>query len=278
MGLLGRVGFILTDMAPLVLTVAAFKGGVGKTTVVANVATSWAFQHPELRGLVVDLDYQGNLTQAFSSLVTSQGDTSSGVLLDSLATDPSASVDTSQFSRIDFGNGIGLDLLQADDSLNRVEERLTTLPGGERLLSRLFSHLDYDFIVVDTRPTNGRLTWNAVCASTHVVAVVNPSSWSASGAVLVHTFVQQAQDFGLSNAVFLGSVVNRVEGGRRLVRDQVLSDLQDVGAVLLEPAIPARASVGVAEYLGVPVVVGDVSSPTAVALSELSNRMWEMVA
>lgn len=50
------------ENAPLTITVMNFKGGVGKTTLAANLAAALSTRH-ELDVLLIDLDYQGSLTE-----------------------------------------------------------------------------------------------------------------------------------------------------------------------------------------------------------------------
>ena len=56
-----RAGSLRLENSPPVLTVMNFKGGVGKTTIAANLAASLALNHG-MRVLLVDLDYQGSLS------------------------------------------------------------------------------------------------------------------------------------------------------------------------------------------------------------------------
>lgn len=55
------------DNRPPTLTVMNFKGGVGKTTIAANLAAAFAKRHG-LRVLLIDLDYQGSLSDILKPL------------------------------------------------------------------------------------------------------------------------------------------------------------------------------------------------------------------
>lgn len=254
----------------MVVAVAAFKGGVGKTTTTANIASAWASAHPTSRGLLIDLDPQGNLTEAFEAHITDLGTQTAVSALTHAIENPAYRLNPAETAKLD----IGVDLLPAGEWLTRVEERLTTEAGGERVLKRLLTDVGYDWVLIDTRPSDGRLTLNGVCASNYVVAVVNPARWAAEGAGKVQAFVQRVNDLGLSHSVFLGSVVNRVEGGKRVGRDQVLADLTAAGSKLLTPAVPLRAASTDGEYLGSPVVLGDAKNATATAFTRLAAALW----
>ena len=263
---------------PRVITVAAFKGGVGKTTTTANLAVAFAQANPSLRGLVIDLDPQANLTDAFASLTALDNPANTASLLEAVMADPSRRLLPSDVTRIDLPKG-HLDLLPSTDVLANVGERAVSQAGGERLLRQLLNTAHgYDFILIDTPPSEGRLTMNAVCASTHVVAVINPSHWSARGASRVSGFVQRNIQYSLSNAEFIGSVVNKYENGRRVGRDQVMTELHDEDAVLLEPVIPQRTIASDAELLGNPLILEAPKSDAARAYRKLSDNLWALTA
>jgi chromosome partitioning protein len=48
-----------------VITVAMHKGGVGKTSLIANLIGAYARQNPKKKILLIDTDAQGNLSKAF---------------------------------------------------------------------------------------------------------------------------------------------------------------------------------------------------------------------
>jgi chromosome partitioning protein len=263
--------------SPRILTVAAFKGGVGKTTVAANIAASWAHQHPDTYGLLIDLDPQGNLTEALESHVSVWGSETATELLTASGNSLDVYIDPETLTAINLTTG-SIDLLPAGDALTRVEERLVTEVGGERALQRVLDGNGYDWVVIDTRPSDGRLTLNAVVAATHIISVVNPARWSAEGGVKVEGFVHKVEALKLGNAKFLGSVVNKVEGGQRVGRDLVLAGLAEAHATLLQPFIPQRSASTDGEFIGSPVVLSEKRSVAAKAFLKLSENLWQETA
>ncbi len=252
-------------MTSPIVAVCAFKGGVGKTTTVANLGLELGKRH---RVLLVDLDPQGNLLGALDGLNISQGTQTTTTLLDQ-ATDGAGELHG--LTTVTYDGG-GVDLLPAGPDLNEVEERLTISAGGERALQRLLKDHSYDIVLIDTRPSDGRLTLNGVCASTSVLGVANPARWSAEGINRVQQLINRANDLSLANTVYAGSIITKVEGGKRLLRDQVLHDMErSENTMMIEPMVPLRSIAAESEYLGIPAIVEDPKSPVAKAYREIAK-------
>ena len=156
-----------TDRAK-VISFANQKGGVAKTTSTLNLAV--AFAESGHRVLCVDLDPQGNLTM-------SQG------------IDPDK-VDKSMFDvlvhHIPIREAIQhreIDIAVASIDLAGAEIAMSTQIGRERSLEKALSVVaeDYDFICIDTPPSLGLLTVNALTASDKVIVPVQCEYLSMRG-------------------------------------------------------------------------------------------------
>ena len=144
------------------------KGGVAKTTTTLNLGV--AFQEMGRRVLVVDMDPQGNLTM-------------------SLGLDPD-SVRPSMYDVLVSGVSIEeaiahqeIDVAVASIDLAAVEIALSSLIGRERALSKALMQVrdDYDYIFIDTPPSLGLLTINALTASDAVIVPVQCEYLSLRG-------------------------------------------------------------------------------------------------
>src|ERR671930_179987 len=144
-----------TAKGPTLSSVIAFanqKGGVAKTTTTLNLAV--AFKEQGLRVLAVDLDPQGNLTmsQGFNpdSIERSMYD----VLVHRLPIE-----EVIQQAEVDVAVS-SLDLASA-------ELALSSMIGRERALEKALAPIreQYNYILVDTPPSLGLLTINALVAS-----------------------------------------------------------------------------------------------------------------
>src|SRR5436853_4346509 len=153
-----------------VIAFANQKGGVAKTTTTLNLAA--AFAEEGHRVLCCDMDPQGNLTM-------SQG------------IDPD-SVDKSMYDVLVHGLSIKevvkkreVDVACASIDLAGAEIAMSTMIGRERALEKAFAPIqeDYDFICIDTPPSLGLLTINALTAADKVIVPAQLGSLSLRGLI-----------------------------------------------------------------------------------------------
>ena len=153
-----------------VIAFANQKGGVAKTTTTLNLAV--AFQEMGHRVLAVDLDPQGNLTM-------SQG------------MDPDT-VERSMFDVLVHSMPIEdvivraeIDVAVSSIDLAGAELALSSMIGRERALQKALLPVrhTYDFILVDTPPSLGLLTINALTAADSVIVPVQCEYLSLRGLV-----------------------------------------------------------------------------------------------
>ena len=153
-----------------VITLANQKGGVAKTTTTLNLAV--AFAEKGHRILCCDMDPQGNLTM-------SQG------------IDPDG-LDKSMFDVLVHHMSIRevvakreVDVACASIDLAGAEIAMAAMIGRERSLQKAFTDIgdDYDYIFIDTPPSLGLLTINALTASNKVIVPVQCEYLSMRGLV-----------------------------------------------------------------------------------------------
>jgi chromosome partitioning protein len=153
-----------------VIAFANQKGGVAKTTTTLNLAV--AFAEAGHRVLAIDMDPQGNLTM-------SQG------------IDPD-SVDKSMYDVLVHKTSIRevirkreVDVACASIDLAGAEIAMSTQIGRERSLEKALRPVleDYDFVCIDTPPSLGLLTINALTAADRVIVPVQCEYLSMRGLV-----------------------------------------------------------------------------------------------
>ncbi len=157
------------------------KGGVAKTTTALNLAV--AFKESGHDVLAVDMDPQGNLTM-------SQG------------IDPDK-VEKSMFDvlvhRIPLREVIverEIDVAVASIDLAGAEIAMSAQIGRERSLQKAIDEVrgDYDFICIDTPPSLGLLTVNALTAADKVIVPVQCEYLSMRGLVQLQNTLQMIRE------------------------------------------------------------------------------------
>jgi chromosome partitioning protein len=164
-----------------VIAFANQKGGVAKTTTTLNLAV--AFAESGHRVLCIDLDPQGNLTM-------SQGidpDKVEKSLYDVLVNDMPIS-EIIQHREIDIAVS-SIDLAGA-------EIAMSTKIGRERSLEKALREVsgDYDFVCIDTPPSLGLLTINALTAANKVIVPVQCEYLSMRGLVQLQNTLKMIQE------------------------------------------------------------------------------------
>ncbi|HEX5713753.1 MAG TPA: AAA family ATPase [Solirubrobacterales bacterium] len=164
-----------------VIAFANQKGGVAKTTTTLNLAV--AFAESGYRVLCIDLDPQGNLTM-------SQGvdpDKVEKSLYDVLVNDV-------PISEIIVKREI--DIAVASIDLAGAEIAMSTKIGRERSLEKALKEVsgEYDFVCIDTPPSLGLLTINALTAANKVIVPVQCEYLSMRGLVQLQNTLRMIQE------------------------------------------------------------------------------------
>jgi chromosome partitioning protein len=139
------------------------KGGVGKTTTVANVAAALAAKG--LKVMVIDLDPQAHLTIHFGVEPQSVAQGVYGVLMQS------AKVEETLLKVRE-----NLWLLAANIDLVGAESELVSVVGREIILREALEPIrkNYDYIIIDCPPSLGLLALNALAAAGEVFIPLQP--------------------------------------------------------------------------------------------------------
>ncbi len=243
------------------LAVCSTKGGVGKTSTAANLATVFGESG---RTLAVDADPQDSLGRAFG-IVAGPADSLAAVLAD-----PDA--DVRSVIRRDAVPGV--DVLPAHPSLESAGARLAQdgalVTSLRRTLRPVFD--DYDTIVIDTHGDNGNLTLAAIAAADAVLTVFTSDPGSALGAVRLSTFLANHRKYENTSAELLGVACSNWDKQGAAARE-VSEALAATQLTLFETRIPFSRRVPSATLAKRPVVLSAPRSSVAEAYRALSKEV-----
>lgn len=217
-----------------IITAAAIKGGTGKTTTAAALAQAAAADGKKV--LAIDLDPQANLSFI---LAADQNRPGSYHLLHGEATAQEVTQRTPQ----------GIDVIPAAPDLATEQ----TKPGSAR---RLRSGLEpilaqYDFVFIDTAPTIGELTFNALQAATGLIIPLEADNASLQGLYQIADIAHQMQERANPALHIIGSVITRYDKRSKINRywhDAIAERGAETGAPLIA-AIRAGVAVKEAQAL-----------------------------
>ncbi len=169
-------------MAKKIITIANHKGGVGKTTSVANIGD--ALSRDAHKVLLIDLDAQMNLTQIFLHHTESPT-----TIYDALI-GKSAALPIIHAGRVD--------LVPSSVELSRIEMDLASVVGREHLLTHLLAPIahHYDYIIIDTPPSLGILTLMALNSATDLFVPLTAEGLPLQGLQVLESLADIAHHNG----------------------------------------------------------------------------------
>lgn len=194
------------------ITIANQKGGVAKSTTSVNVARGLARAGRTV--LLIDLDSQGNASFAVLGQPIPDEEPTIYDLMRGDTALPTVLRATQQDR---------LAVLPSNINLAAAEVEFPAQPGSSALLREQLEPVydQYDYIIIDTPPSLGILTINALAASTEVLVPVAPSAFSLSGLLKLRDTVEQVRRRVQKQLRITGILLTLVE------RTNVARDIQE---------------------------------------------------
>ena len=245
-----------------VIAFANQKGGVAKTTTTLNLAA--AFGEKGHRVLCVDMDPQGNLTM------------SQGIDPDSL--------EVSMYDVLVHHTSIRevirrreVDVACASIDLAGAEIAMSTQIGRERSLEKALAPInqDYDFICVDTPPSLGLLTINALTAADKVIVPVQCEYLSMRGLIQLQNTLSMIRE-NLNPDVQIEGILPTLVDTRTVHAKEAIELLEEnFGDRVFASRITKTVRFAEAPVKGMSVLKYDPDGKAAYAYRELAREVLE---
>ncbi len=190
-----------TDNSARVVAVANQKGGVAKTTSAVNLAAALGGTGKKV--LLADLDPQGGCAVCLGIDTSSLQRTTYDVLVSSSVA----------FDKVIMKTAFGFDLAPSNIDLAGAEVELKQALAQESVLKRRLQPMlaNYDYIIIDTPPSLGILTVNALTAAKYVLIPVSCEYMALRGLKMLLDTIDNVQSVTNPTLRILGILATKYD-------------------------------------------------------------------
>jgi len=245
-----------------VVTVINQKGGVGKTTTVINIAAQIALRG--FRVLVIDSDSQGNCATGLGVDKSKVKNTTRDLILR-----PETAVDSRHATAVE-----NLHIIVGDRSLIGLEQEMMRQLGREKRMKEALQPLlaHYDLVLIDTPPSLGLVTINALVASDGVLVPVQTEYFALEGLALLSGTIREVRSL-LNERLGVDGVLLTMHS-QTLLNKQVAGEvLENFPDLVVKPAIRRNVRLAEAPSHGIPIHLHDPSSPGGKDYQDIATEL-----
>ena len=246
-----------------IISVSNNKGGVGKTSVSVNLPVFLAAFGKKV--LLVDFDHQANATYSLGIKPQNVEFSIYQALMGEVS--PWKVVRRTKF--------FGYDIMPSNQDLAGAEVELVNIPNREGKLARVLQEVSnfYDYIIIDSPPSLGILTINALYASQGVIIPIQCEYLALEGLnQLLKTIDLVKSNLG-HKMDFVGALLTMYSRWNRLSRSVAKEVRRNFTGYVFESVIPRSVSLAEAPRFGQTILQYAPKSAGAQAFRELAQEV-----
>lgn len=260
---------------PLVIALSNQRGGVGKTSTTINLGAAFALQGKKV--LVMDMDQQGSLTTALGG----DPDNLDITILDVIMTKtgkpegPKTELEDIIVKRWKTGEGL-LDYSPANMKMARIDIKLFSFPGWDRLVRFAIEDLDdYDVVLLDCPPNLGITTNMCLAAAGLVLIPIKSDILSMKGSTYLYETIEGVRR--VNGGIIAKALLNEFDERTVMSRNIQEQTKEFWGVDLLNTTIAKNEAINRAQGMAMHIFEFDPNSKGAKDYTALASEIQSLM-